>query len=638
MIGFSIFSIGLRAQVVFSEDFESGALPSGWQIKTKSADGGWKFGTATSLSSGPNLSFYIPTSNGTKMAATNDDNCSTCNKTADILITSPIDLSSYTKLVLQMDLFYGDQSYNGIQESFTVVGSTDGGTNWVELGKAKATNGWERFSVDVSAMAGNNNVLIGFFYSDGGDWLYGAAMDNVVIKVPNPRDAQIVSLTSKNYGKTGINRKVNGILSNNGSDTLTSITLEWTDGVTPHQETFTGLSIAPYTSGTFELTDPVTLVEGDIAINVTASKPNGLDDFDTSNDSQSSIFTGYTLHPNKGVLAEEATGTWCQWCPRGAVFMDFMKQEYGDQFVGVAVHNNDPMVVTTYDAGYAAFPGFGGYPTIIMNKKDNLNSDAASFDIELPFLKSASETPDAEITAKASYKKDTKELKISATVTSNVTLTGAKFFMTLTEEDVTGTTSDFDQANVYSGLGIPMGGFESLANPVPASQMIYNHVARALFGTFNGITGSISQTLPANEAYTYEYTGYTIPAEYNIANLHMAIAVLGSNNQVINVIEIPLEEATSSHEVFNNNLVSVSPNPFTEVTYLKLDLQDTKEVSMKVFNSLGQIVASKDYGKLSGSQSLPFYANSLANGMYYIHLTVGNELVTKQVILNRASK
>ena len=638
MFCFSTIGLGLKAQVVFSEDFESGALPSGWQIKTKSTDGGWKFGTAASLSSGPNLSFHIPTSNGTKMAATNDDNCSTCNKTADILITSPIDLSSFTKLVLQIDLYYGNQVYNGIQESFTVVGSTDGGTNWVELGKAKATNGWERFSVDVSAMAGNNNVLFGFFYSDGGDWLYGAAMDNVVIKVPNPRDAQIVSLTSKNYGKTGVNRKVSGVLTNNGSDTLSSITLEWTDGVTPHQETFTGLSIAPYTSGSFELTDPVTLIEGDIAVNVTASKPNGLNDFDTTNDSQSSVFTGYTLQANKGVLAEEATGTWRQWCPRGAVFMDFMKQEYGDQFVGIAVHNNDPMVVSTYDAGYAAFPGFSGYPTIIMNKKDNLNSDAASFDIELPFLKSASETPDAEITAKASYKKDTKELKINASVTSNVTLSGAKFFMALTEEEVTGTSSDYDQANVYSGLGIPMAGFESLPNPVPAAQMIYNHVARALFGTFNGITGSISQTLPPNEPYAYEYTGYTIPAEFNIANLHMVIAVLGSNNQVINVIEVPLEEATSTHEVYNNNLASVSPNPFNEITYVKLELQDAKEVSVKVFNSLGKLVDTKDYGQLSGVQNLPFYANNLSDGVYFIHLKIGDELVTKKVILNRISK
>ncbi len=632
----SVLCFNLNAQVVFTEDFETGALPTNWQSKSKSSDGGWKFGTASSLSSGPNLSFYIPTSNGTKMAATNDDACSTCNKTEDLLITSPIDLTSYTKLALQVDLFFGHLSYNGKTETFKVVGSTDGGTNWVTLGEAGGAGAWQRFTVDISPIAGNANVLIGFLYSDAGDWLYGAAIDNLVIKVPNPRDAQIVNITSKNYGKTGVNRKVSGTLANNGSDTLSSVTLEWTDGVTPHKETFTGLSIAPYTTGTFDLTDEITLIEGSIPVNVKASNPNGLDDFDPSNDTLSTVFTGYTLNTKKGVLAEEATGTWCQWCPRGAVFMNLMKEEYGDQFAGVAVHNNDPMVVTAYDQGYAAFPGFGGYPTIIMNKKDILNSDAYTFDIELPFLKSASQAPDVEITATATYKKDTKELTISATATANSALTGANFFMALIENEVTGETSSYDQVNVYAGgaFGL-MGGFGTLPNPVPAAQMVYNHVARALFGTFNGIEGSIVSPLPAGTPYAYDNTGYTIPDGYVISNMRAIIAVLGSNNQVINVIEIPLEEATSTHDIFNNKLASVSPNPFSEITYVNLDMNDEKEVSMQVFNSLGQIVAAKDYGKLSGKQSLPFHANSLSNGMYFIHLQVGDQLVTKQVVLNR---
>ena len=633
----------MNAQVVFSENFETGALPSGWQNKTKSTDGGWKFGTAASLSSGAGLSFYIPTSNTSKMIATNDDACQTCNKTEDLIITSPIDLTTYTKLALQLDIFFGKGSYNGKQESFKVQASIDGGTNWTTLYEANGAGDWQRATFDISQLSGNSSVLIGFLYSDAGDWLYGAAMDNLIIKVPNPRDAEVLNIDSKNYGLPGQSRKITGVLANNGSDTLKSVTLEWNDGITPHQETFPNINILPYSSGTFALTDEFTLVSGDAIINVKASNPNGLDDLVPGNDANNKTFTGYVLNTKKGVLAEEATGTWCQWCPRGAVFMDLMKQTYGDQFVGVAIHNNanitgpsaDPMVVPLYDAGIGAFPGFSGYPNILINKTEFADATIADFFLEEPFLKSASTAPTAEISATAKYKTGTRDLTIKAEATSNTSITGANFFMALIEDEISGETAGYNQVNVYATLGVPMGGFESLPNPVPAAQMVYNHVARALFGSFFGITGSITSPLVASVPQSYEYTGYTIPVEYNIAKMHAVIGVIGSNNQVINVLQVPIEEAVSSKEVFNNNLATVSPNPFAEVTYVNVNLSDAKEVSMTVFNSLGQIVAAKDYGKLSGSQNLPFYATTLSNGVYFIHLKVDGELVTKQVVLNR---
>ena len=46
-------SLGLHVsgQALFSENFESGALPSNWEVQTLATDGGWRVGNSQSLSS-----------------------------------------------------------------------------------------------------------------------------------------------------------------------------------------------------------------------------------------------------------------------------------------------------------------------------------------------------------------------------------------------------------------------------------------------------------------------------------------------------------------------------------------------------------------------------------------------------------
>ncbi|MEZ4982805.1 MAG: thioredoxin family protein [Saprospiraceae bacterium] len=69
-------------------------------------------------------------------------------------------------------------------------------------------------------------------------------------------------------------------------------------------------------------------------------------------------------------FVEEVAGTWCTWCPRGAVWMERIHDEYTQYFAGVAVHNNDPMEVDEYDAGIKAFPSFSGFPSVIVDRTE----------------------------------------------------------------------------------------------------------------------------------------------------------------------------------------------------------------------------------------------------------------------------
>ena len=66
--------------------------------------------------------------------------------------------------------------------------------------------------------------------------------------------------------------------------------------------------------------------------------------------------------PKRLPLVEEFTGTWCGWCPRGFVAMEYMDVNYPD-FIGIAYHDNDPMAMK---GGYPDINS--GYPSMAFNR------------------------------------------------------------------------------------------------------------------------------------------------------------------------------------------------------------------------------------------------------------------------------
>jgi hypothetical protein len=65
------------------------------------------------------------------------------------------------------------------------------------------------------------------------------------------------------------------------------------------------------------------------------------------------------------------------------------------------------------------------------------------------------------------------------------------------------------------------------------------------------------------------------------------------------------------------------PNPFNPTTTISYDLPKTSVVTLKVYNVLGQEVATLfDHATISaGAQEVSFNANNFASGVYFYHLT-----------------
>jgi hypothetical protein len=78
------------------------------------------------------------------------------------------------------------------------------------------------------------------------------------------------------------------------------------------------------------------------------------------------------------------------------------------------------------------------------------------------------------------------------------------------------------------------------------------------------------------------------------------------------------------------------PNPFNPFTTIEFDLPKTSEVTLKIFNILGEEVATLVSDRLStGSYSYEWDASNLASGVYLYRLETGNYVETRKMVVMR---
>jgi photosystem II stability/assembly factor-like uncharacterized protein len=81
-------------------------------------------------------------------------------------------------------------------------------------------------------------------------------------------------------------------------------------------------------------------------------------------------------------------------------------------------------------------------------------------------------------------------------------------------------------------------------------------------------------------------------------------------------------------------LLQNNPNPFNPSTTIRFDLASDRDVSLRVYNSLGQVIADLVSGhRPAGSYSVTWDANGVASGVYFYRLEAGNFVQTRKLIV-----
>lgn len=510
---------------------------------------------------------------------------------------------------------------------------------WFELKVVAnlSTNTWTVY-VDSTAVGsfvnGTNKIASIDYYpanANASFWVDDVSYSLTPYTLPN-LNASLGNIDIPN-GLVGSARKPKTSVRNLGATAITSFDLTLTHKGTSINKSYTGLNIASLGQYNIELTEGITLPLNNDTITIAISNINGLANDDKSDDDAKTIIV-YTINPAPGkiVVAEEGTGTWCQWCPRGAVFMDYMNYNYEGYFAAIAVHNNDPMVVTEYDAGIGAL--ISGYPSALVDRGVDMDPSQ----IENDFIKQIVKVPDAVLKNGATWDPVKRTLKVSVTTKMNATVSGDyKIACVLTQDSVKGTGSAYNQANAYAGgLNGAMGGYEVLPNPVPASRMRYDHVARIITPSFTGHPNALANASNAGDSVTYTFT-YTLPTAWLDRKMNIIGILFKPDGTIENASLSNITTAVNNgyqtgtelggnfvgmEKIVAPDEIHLAPNPGTDVSNIVLDLNNEAVVTVEIYNTNGQLVASKNYGSLNGALHLPINLSEFNSGLYMVKVMV----------------
>ncbi|MCO5269334.1 MAG: T9SS type A sorting domain-containing protein [Brumimicrobium sp.] len=555
------------------------------------------------------------------------------------------------------DMFVFEYYWNS-DGTFEISNTTDG----TLLAGTYPTGTWFKFNLNIDLTINDWEVLIdgtskgSFSVADNQVWGMDIFPYNSV--APNQAGYYIDDFTytytpfvplAKDLAVTKYN--INGVIAgskhnssvtvrNIGNSAITSFDLATSYNGMNFNKSVTGVNIATMAEYTVTFTDSLVLATTTEPYSATISNVNGAGaDDNTANDTKNWMVTTITPAFGKVVAVEEGTGTWCTWCPRGAVFMDEFSKKYAGAIAPIAVHNGDPMVVPAYDTGM----GFTSFPNAKVDRGAGKDPSAIESDI----MTRLSVAPKAVLTPGAEWNATTRELKVSITsdIIANIT-NGYKISLVIAEDGVTGTTSGYAQINSYAGgsNGV-MGGYESLPNPVPASMMVYDHVARTILPSFAGDANSYPSGANAGESHVLSFT-LTLPAEWNENKIHIIGLLKAPNNRIENAGTATLSEAIANG--FNDGTpasvesnimeqvdaaVKIYPNPAQNFTNIVLNLKGQQNVQVDLVDMTGKVIGSRDYGMLDGGQQITLPTLGLDAGIYLVNVRINNQLVSKRLIV-----
>lgn len=194
-----------------------------------------------------------------------------------------------------------------------------------------------------------------------------------------------------------------------------------------------------------------------------------------------------TVYDRKLVM-EEATGTWCGYCPAGIVMMEHLKANYDGKVCRIAVHTGDKMQASSYVPWLNA--NITGVPDAFLNRTINCPPTGSNI---LTFV---DQQVDALLEAKsyikvtlggATISEDLSTAKLHTYVEFPIDLVHRYLLAAVVVEDGIGP---YNQTNYFANNSLgEMGGWEAKDSSVPT---IYEDVARDI-NDYPGLTGIPAQ-------------------------------------------------------------------------------------------------------------------------------------------------
>ena len=266
------------------------------------------------------------------------------------------------------------------------------------------------------------------------------------------------------------------------------------------------------------------------------------------------------------VVAEEVTGTWCQYCVRGIGAMNYMRENDPEGFIGIAIHNNssstvpDSMAISgeEYRKWVMATYSMNGYPHCVLNRNAQYSIDPGIIPTTAASIKRNGQNYYG-LTLSATYNPETNRIAADTEVlfAKDFDNTNFKLAYIVIENDVHRTHAEtgildnycgYDQVNAYAGGA--MGecyGFENLPGIVNADDIWYQDVARGYDGTdgYKGIEGLFPKNISEGDVFTHQME-LDMPETVLVKeNAELVVLLLSKSGAILNAEKCPIAQQSA---------------------------------------------------------------------------------------------
>jgi len=94
-------------------------------------------------------------------------------------------------------------------------------------------------------------------------------------------------------------------------------------------------------------------------------------------------------------------------------------------------------------------------------------------------------------------------------------------------------------------------------------------------------------------------------------------------------------ETVGFSEFPENIKILIYPNPFSTSTTIEYQLDQPSDVTLTIFNHLGEQVELIRHHQQSGKQQITWNAEGLPPGMYFYTIQAGDQVATGKMVLVR---
>ena len=456
-------------------------------------------------------------------------------------------------------------------------------------------------------------------------------------------DAELEVKQLPTYGLTGDTLVLKGSVKNLKADTLESFTVTYqVNNEMPRNMRFNGLELKPLDKINFRHKDTIFTNEADIYdIKVWLTDPNGIDDDNMTNNEALKTVNILAEKIQRKVLVEEATGTWCGYCPQGAYYLEKLVHEYPDTVIAMAIHGNDPMESVAGNEILTSF-GITGFPSGMVDRKlyegkDKLTLSASDWGNKVLNRINTPTPIEVEIDSVVLDKNDN-VFRVYANYELIGKLRGDYSVNAYVLEDEIIS----EQANYFSGADASQfpEDFPYCDLPDKIVDFEHNHVLRA---SSNGALGN-EEVMPyeANAGEVFNHT-FEIEAsdDWNNEKLSFVVSIQAngvdlSEKEILNA-EFSydyrvIEEIINTVEEDKHSDISIYPNPAKD--YFNILLPASHDNSaIEIYNAIGQKVYHKN---ITGhdEQLLTIPTSNFDNGIYMIVIRNNNKKSTNRLIIS----